>query len=87
VVQLRSVPMPTQYGGTKPRPHFHLAGWKTTDGAVEQAQIAGPTADIDEPSLSEKMGGDEVPDFNDPLDGSILDTPKTSAPPKRAKRA
>jgi hypothetical protein len=87
VVQLRSKPMPTQFGGTKLRPHFQLVGWKQADGAVEQAQITGPTADIDEPSLSEKMGGDEVPDFNDPLDGSILDTPKASAPTKRAKRA
>jgi hypothetical protein len=42
VVQLRSVPMPTSHGGTKPRPHFKIAGWKQADGAVVQAQIAGP---------------------------------------------
>jgi len=67
VVQLRSVPMPTQYGSTKPRPHFHLAGWKMAGGAVEAPQITGPMADVSEPTLGEKMGGDEVP-FDDPID-------------------
>lgn len=60
VVQLRSVPMPTSYGGTKPRPRFQLAGWKQADGAVEQAQITGPTADV-EPVSSEEILDDKVP--------------------------
>ena len=73
VVQLRSVPMPTSFGGTKPRPQFKLAGWKQTDGAVEQAQITGPTADVVEPTLSEQMD-DEIP-FNDSPD---IDVPRTA---------
>jgi hypothetical protein len=60
VVQLRSKPMPTSYGGTKPRPHFHLAGWKMADGAVEQApRIAGPAADV-EPPASEEVFNDKI---------------------------
>jgi hypothetical protein len=59
VVQLRSKPMPTSYGGTKPRPHFELVGWKQADGAVEQAQIAGPTADV-EPVSSEEVFNDKI---------------------------
>jgi hypothetical protein len=62
VVQLRSKPMPTSYGGTKPRPYFHLAGWKQADGAVEQAQITGPTGptvDV-EPPTSAEIFDDEI---------------------------
>jgi hypothetical protein len=82
VVQLRSVPMPTQYGGTKLRPNFQLTGWKQADGAVEQAQIAGPTTDIIEPTLSEKMGDDEIP-WDDSPD---INTPVSKATPEAPQR-
>jgi hypothetical protein len=82
VVQLRSKDMPTQFGSTKPRPHFQIVGWKQADGPVEQAQIAGPTADVVEPTLSEKMGGDEIP-WNDSPD---IDAPTNTATPEAPQR-
>jgi hypothetical protein len=80
VVALQSKDMPTQYGGTTPRPHFQIMRWKMRDAAVSPQAIAGPQDQlrtVEEPSLKEKMGGDEVP-FSDSPD---IDTPK--APPDK----
>jgi hypothetical protein len=79
VVALESRDMPTQYKSTKPRPHFQILRWKMRDNVEPQQLLAEPEAQlrtIEAPSLSEKMGYDKVPDFNDPIDGSILDAPK-----------
>jgi hypothetical protein len=68
VIALESKDMPTQYGGTKPRPHFQICGWKQRD-PEQQNLLAAPEqklVDVETPSLSEAMGGDKVP-FNDPV--------------------
>jgi hypothetical protein len=88
VVALQSRDMPTSYGGTKPRPHFHILHWKMRDAAASQ-QLLPPQEQlrtVAEPSLKEKMGGDEVPDhpFDDPFD---IDVPKASAPSVQHKPA
>jgi hypothetical protein len=60
VVRLRAADMPTQYGGTKPRPRFQIASWKAADGTAQPApQIAGPTADVNPPT--EETLNDELP--------------------------
>ena len=43
IVALESIDMPTSYGGTKPRPHFKICGWRTRESVgSQQAAIAGP---------------------------------------------
>jgi hypothetical protein len=42
VIALEAKDMPTQFGGTKPRPHFKVLGWKTRDGAGPERLLAGP---------------------------------------------
>jgi hypothetical protein len=56
VIALESKDMPTQYGGTKPRPHFRILGWKAR-GTGPQGLLGGP---VSTPPLSEQMGGDSV---------------------------
>jgi hypothetical protein len=68
IIGLESRDMPTQYGGTKARPHFELRGWKERD-PEQQNLLAAPEqklVDVEAPSLEEQMGGDAVP-FNDPV--------------------
>jgi hypothetical protein len=61
IVALESRDMPTQFGGTKPRPHFAIRGWKTAGGTVEQSLIAGPIAGIVPPTTEEIL--DDKIDF------------------------
>jgi hypothetical protein len=61
VVALESKDMPTQFGGTKPRPHFGICGWREAGGAVEAPQqIAGPTMADVEPPTTEEIFNDEI---------------------------
>jgi hypothetical protein len=77
VVALESRDMPTQFGGTKPRPHFRILGWRQRDNAGTAATLAGPeqasieapeqsgkTAklkEVESPSLAEQLN-DDLPD-------------------------
>jgi hypothetical protein len=58
VVSMQSKPMPTGYGGTKPRPHFKIEGWRTIDIGA-QGLI---TSQVKAPSTEEKLD-DAMPDF------------------------
>jgi hypothetical protein len=67
VVALESRDMPTQFGGTKPRPHFRICGYKqradVTSG--EQNLLSAPEQklrDVESPSLAEQMN-DNLPNF------------------------
>jgi hypothetical protein len=43
IVALESLDMPTSYGGTKPRPHFKICGWRTRESVgPPQAALAAP---------------------------------------------
>jgi hypothetical protein len=44
LIALQSKDMPTQYGGTKPRPYFKILGWKTRGDIGPQNLLAGPEA-------------------------------------------
>jgi hypothetical protein len=56
VVALESKDMPTQFGGTKPRPHFKILGWKTRNGAETQPLLAGPALkDVEKPTTEEVL--------------------------------
>jgi hypothetical protein len=66
VISLESCDMPTQYGGTKPRPHFGIRGWKVHGDEQQMLAHETPLVDVERPSLQEEMGGDEIP-YNDPL--------------------
>jgi hypothetical protein len=61
IVALASKNMPTQYGSTKPRPHFQILGWKTHDAAPQITSEAS-LVDVEAPSLAETLN-DEVPDL------------------------
>lgn len=69
VVALESKDMPTQFGGTKPRPHFRILGWKTRGDAGPQnlltSEVKASLVDVKTPSLAEEMR-DEVP-WNDAI--------------------
>jgi hypothetical protein len=42
VIALESNEVPTQYGGTKPRPHFRILGYRPYNGINPQNLIGGP---------------------------------------------
>jgi hypothetical protein len=52
VVALESREMPTQYGTTKPRPHFRLLSWRTRGS--EHLLLAGPQQKEPEPESVQK---------------------------------
>jgi hypothetical protein len=66
VVELRSADMPTQFGGTKPRPDFRILGYKERANVATPNMIAGPAApvlqDVKSPSIAEELN-DDLPDF------------------------
>jgi hypothetical protein len=62
VIELQSRDMPTQFGGTKPRPHFQIVGWREL-GAGSQGPLSGP--EVTSPSIAEEMN-DALPDFTKP---------------------
>jgi hypothetical protein len=88
VVALSDTFMKTRFGGRQ-RPHFIVKDWKNLgpdkkalpepkppaleSGAPEKVEPVLRT--VEGPSLSEQMGGDEIPPFDDPI-SEILDTPK-----------
>jgi hypothetical protein len=88
-IALRDLFMNTRFGGRQ-RPHFEVKGWVQLggDGGAKTLPAPQPASlppmqgvkDIAEPTLSEKMGGDEVP-FNDSVDINAPSPPKTAAPP------
>jgi hypothetical protein len=66
VVGLESRDMPTSYGGTKPRPHFQILGYKTRGSVGAQNVLAAPETpaltDVEAPSIAEQLN-DDLPDF------------------------
>jgi hypothetical protein len=67
MVALESRDMPTQYGGTKPRPHFRILGYKTRGDVGSQNMLAGPEQtnalrDVEAPSIAEQLN-DDLPAF------------------------
>ena len=81
VIALESRDMPTRYGGTKPRPHFQIMGWKQHDSEPQNLLTAEPKLiDVETPSLKEEMD-DDVP-FNDPTP----DLGAKAAPKKKASK-
>jgi hypothetical protein len=66
VVELQSTDMPTQYGGTTPRPGFRILGYKERSNVASPSMIAGPAApvlqDVKSPSIAEELN-DDLPDF------------------------
>ena len=86
VIGLQSADMPTQYGGTKPRPHFQILGWKSA-GPQLITDESSKLVDVEKPSLKEEMGGDEVPEKDweakgDPLPADL----SAKATPKKKKK-
>jgi hypothetical protein len=61
IVALESRDMPTQFGGTKPRPHFQISGWKAHNAEPQQLGEV-PLVAIEAPSLAEELN-DEIPDL------------------------
>jgi hypothetical protein len=45
VVALAAKEMPTQYGGTKPRPHFEILGWRRRGDGDETVSLPAPKRD------------------------------------------
>jgi hypothetical protein len=85
VIALEARDMPTRYGGTTPRPCFHILGWRQRSDTGAPALLEGPEAapqldlplnEVKEPSLAEEMN-DEIPDF----ESEKAESPKVSAPP------
>ena len=81
VIALESVPMPTQYGGTKPRPHFKICGWRSS--TANQQLLADKTVveeleTVEAPSLAEEMN-DDLPDY-------LTEAPKAEAPKKKPSK-
>jgi hypothetical protein len=65
IVALQSKDMPTSFGGTKPRPHFKILGWKTRGDVGPQNLLAGPEQkNAFDPPTSKELLVDEVP-FDD----------------------
>jgi hypothetical protein len=65
VVALESRDMPTQYGATKPRPHFRILGYKTRGSVGSQNMITGPEAalrDVEAPSIAAQLN-DDLPEY------------------------
>jgi hypothetical protein len=63
VVALESKDMPTQFGGTKPRPHFRILGYKQRGNVGAQSLLAGPEqkialSDVEAPSITEQLNDD-----------------------------
>ena len=100
-VALRDVFMNTKFGGRQ-RPHFEIKGWvQLGDDGAKALPTPAPTPlppmpgvkEMPEPTLSEHMGGDEVPTFDDPLpeiDGRVADAgaeAAQSAPRKPAAQS
>jgi hypothetical protein len=73
VIALDSKDMPTQYGGTKPRPYFKILGWRGRDDTGSQNLLTDQSsASASAPSIAD--------DFSDAL-------PDNLAPPKPAAKA
>lgn len=86
VVELAAKDMPTQFGGTKPRPHFKILGWKSH--GTEQTLLTAPEqklVDVEKPSLKEALG-DEVPEKDWEAKGDLLPDLGTHANPKKKKK-
>jgi hypothetical protein len=67
IVALQSRDMPTSHGGTKPRPHFKILGWKTRGDIGSRNLLAGPEQSDGSfaPPTSAEIFHDEVPVFGD----------------------
>jgi hypothetical protein len=67
IVALQSKDMPTNYSGTKPRPHFQIKGWKTRGDVGPENLLAGPEPSDQSfaPPTSAEIFDDEVPVFGD----------------------
>jgi hypothetical protein len=66
VVALESRDMPTQFGGTKPRPHFRILGYKQRGNVGAQSLLASPEQkvtlrEVEAPSIAEQLN-DGLPD-------------------------
>jgi hypothetical protein len=73
IVALQSKDMPTSFGGTKPRPHFKILGWKTRGEVAPQNLLAGPEQRDDAfvAPTTEEIFDDKIPDFDDsPFDST-----------------
>jgi hypothetical protein len=89
-VALRDVFMHTRWGGRQ-RPYFEIKGWVQLGGDDKIAALPAPkptplppipgVKEVPEPTLSEHMGGDAVPDFNDPLPESVGGSPMPAQKP------
>jgi hypothetical protein len=71
VIALESREMPTQYGGTKPRPHFQILGWNTHSSLASQNLLTGPAQKvaeqpISEPTIAELLNDDLPEDLQPP---------------------
>jgi len=66
VVALESRDMPTSYGGSKPRPHFRILGYKMRSDVGSQNMLTAPEQgalrDVEAPSIAEELN-DDLPDF------------------------
>jgi hypothetical protein len=67
VVALESKDMPTQFGGTKPRPHFRILGYKTRADIGSQNMISGPEQtdalrEVEAPSIAAQLN-DDLPEY------------------------
>jgi hypothetical protein len=64
IIALQSKDMPTQYGGTKPRPYFKITGYRQRGGA-DQA-IAAPTAQAQLEDFTENAKPAPEPEIIEP---------------------
>jgi hypothetical protein len=66
VIALESTMMPTQYGSKKPRPYFHILGYKMRSHVGSQNLLTDetktPLVEV-KPSLKEELN-DEIPNFS-----------------------
>jgi hypothetical protein len=63
VVALESRDMPTQFGGTNPRPHFRILGYKSRGNVGAQNLLSGSEQkvalpDVEAPSIAEQLNDD-----------------------------
>jgi hypothetical protein len=64
VVALEARDFPTGYGGTKPRPHFQILGWRTSgDTDPQLLTSATPLIEVTAPPLAEVLN-DSLPDYS-----------------------
>jgi hypothetical protein len=94
VVTLSNVFMNTRFGGRQ-RTHLVIKRWTSLDAggnsvpvpalesSATKAEPSPGVKAVAEPGLSEQVGGDEIPPFDDPI-GEILDAP---SPPTQHKPA